>query len=453
MKQAISVFQAFQTTKDSSYIDEAVKLTQHATECALKGDDKLAGYLTTLAAMHQHHYKAFGDDSSLDGAVMAAKRAVDISSDDDDDQNLYIRNLTASLRYRFSENGNMEHLVAAVSIMQQLVKSMSAGRSRLQALQSLFGLQRLLFEKTSDTRQLDEATCTTNLLLSQVQGADRVDLLYNLCDLSDMRLEQFPTVENLDKCIRVCRDIMAAIPAEDGRRPGIMYNISVYYARRYTQGRCVEDLKQAIEFNQMAIGSTDIELVRRRTSLLEGLAQKFMLWYEQAREFPLLDESILDRHIKGDKTNEKDLPEKATWLFMLSRQLEAKVLGMDPSNDALDDLEMSMVLVYEALEATVDHHHNWEDMVDALRRQQRLWSERTGKIPDTPEIATLLFRKGGRWIPPELAEGHDFARVPYCIMVGDLDAVGDEASKQPVVQCLTAAAEVNKDQRHTLVHI
>lgn len=47
--------------------------------------------------MHQHHYKAFGDKSSLDGAVMAARRAVDISSEDGGDQGLYIQNLAAAL--------------------------------------------------------------------------------------------------------------------------------------------------------------------------------------------------------------------------------------------------------------------------------------------------------------------------------------------------------------------
>lgn len=82
----------------------------------------------------------------------------------------------------------MEHLEAAVSIMQHLVDYLSAGNPRLQALKSLVGLQRLLFEETSDTGHLDEATCTTDLLLSQAQGAGQVGLLYNLCDLSDMRL-------------------------------------------------------------------------------------------------------------------------------------------------------------------------------------------------------------------------------------------------------------------------
>lgn len=455
MKQAICALQAFQTTKDRIYIDEAVELTQHATDCTPNGDVKLAGYLTTLAAMHQHHYKAVGDKSSLDSAVIAAKRALDTSSDEDDDQNLYLQNLAAALRYRFSETGDMGHLNEAVSIMQSIADSINEGSIRLQVLKSLLSFQKLFFEKTSDTRHLDEAVSTTNLLLSQTQGSDRVDLLYEFCDLYDMRLEAFPTVENLDKCIRVCRDTMEAIPLQDDRRPGIMYNISVYYNRRYSLDQCIGDLRESIKFNQMAIGSTDIKLVERRTSLLEGLAQKFMIWYEQAGEFPPLDESILDRDIQGDKTTEKDLFEKATWLFMLSRQLEVELLGMDPSEKALDYLETSMVLIYEALEATNDHHPNWEDMIDALRRRHRLWSERTGKIPDTPEIATLLFRRGGRWIPPELAEGprHDSTRVPYCIKVGDLDATGKEAGRQPVVQCLTAESESNNEQRHTLVQI
>lgn len=455
MKQAICALQAFQTTKDRIYIDEAVELAQHATDCTPDGDVTLAGYLTTLATMHQYHYKAVGDKSSLDGAVIAAKRAVDTSSDEDGDQNIYLHNLAAALRYRFGETGDIGHLNTAVSIMKSMADSMNEGDLRLQVLKSLLSFQKLFFEKTSDTRHLDEAVSTTNLLLSQTQGSDRVDLLYEFCDLYDILLDAFPTTENLGKCIQVCRDTMEAIPSEDDRRPGIMHNISVYYSRRYALNQCIEDLREAIEFNQMAIGSTDIKLVGRRTSLLEGLAQKFMLWYEQTGEFPPLDESILDRHIKGDKANEKDFPEKATWLFTLSLQLDIEGLTMDPSEKGLDHLETSISLVYEAFEATNDHHHNWEDMIDAVRRRHRLWSERTGKIPDTPEIATLLFRRGGRWIPPELAEGprHDSTRVPYQIEVGDLDATGEEAGKQPVVQCITAEGDPNNEQRHTLVQI
>lgn len=452
IQQAIHALQAFQKTKNKDYINEAVELAQHAADSTPSGDENLAGYLTTLGAMHQHHYKAVGDKSSIDSAIVAARRAVEVSRDDDDNQDLYIRNLSAALGYRYSESGDKKHLDEAIFTMKQMDDSLGS-KNRNRVLRSLLGFQKLSFEKTSDTRHLDEAISTTNLLLDQVQGSGRVELLYNLCDLYDMYLDKSPTAEHLKESIRVCCDIMEAIPPEDDRRPAIMHNIAVYYTRLYSQDGHLEDLRQAIEFNQMASKNTEIKLVQRRTSLLEGLAQKFMLWYEKEGDFPALDESILDRHLDESKVDAKDLPEKATWLFMLSRHLEEKVRSAEPSNDTLDDLELSIFLVYEALEATAVHHPNWEDMVNALRKRQRLWSECTGKIPDTPEIATLLFRKGGRWIAPELAEDRDLHDVPYCIMIGDLDATGDEAGKQPVVQCITAPSEIKRDQRHTLVQI
>lgn len=453
IKQAIHALQAFQTTKNRDYIVEAVELAQHAADSTPSSDQNLAGYLTTLGAMHQHHYKAVGDKSSIDCAVVAARRAVEVSKDDDDDQDLYIRNLSAALKYRYSESGDKTHLDEAISTMKKMADSLRS-KNRNRVLRSLLEFQTLSFEKTSDTGYFDEAISTTNLLLDQVEGSDRVELLYNLFDLHDMCLEQSPTAEHLGDCIRVSHDIMEAVPIDGDRRPAIMYNISVYYSRRYIVEGRLEDLKRAIEFNQMASGSTDIKLVQRRTSFLEGLAQKFMLWYEKEGDFPTLDESILDRHLDGNKTDAKDLPEKATWLWMLSRHLEDKVRDAEPTNNnALDDLELSIVLVYEALEATSQHHHNWEDMVNALRKRQRLWSERTGKIPDTPEIATLLFRKGGQWLPPELAEDRDSYHVPYYIRLGDLDGTGDEAAKQPLMECLTGPSEVSRDQRHTLVQI
>lgn len=452
IKQAIQALQAFQTTKNREYIDEAVELAQHAADSTPSEDDNLAAYLTTLGAIHQQRYQAIGEKLNLDCAVTAARRAVEISRHDDNSQDLYVRNLAAALGYRYSESSDQKHLDEAISTMQNVADSLGS-KSRTQVLKSLIEFQKLSFEKNSDLTHIDEAISSTNLLLDQVDGSGQVELLYSLCDLHDMRLDQSPTAENLSECIKVCCDIMDAIPIEDARRPAIMHNISVYYTRRYSQDGCLEDLRQAIEFNQTASRSTDIELVQIRTSLLEGLAQKFMLWYEKERDFPTLDESILDRHLDGDKIDAKDLPEKATWLFMLSQHMEEKVRGMEPSDDALEDLELSIVLVCEALEATAVHHPNWEDMLNALRKRQRLWSERTGKIPDTPEVATLLFRKGGRFMAAELAEDHDSYSVPYCIMVGDLDATGDEAGKQPVVQCLTAPAEVNQDQRHTLIQI
>ncbi|KAJ0115194.1 hypothetical protein J7T55_001604 [Diaporthe amygdali] len=452
IKQAIHALRAFQISKSREYIDEAVELTEHATNSTPSGDDNLAMYLTTLAAMRKHHYTASGDKSSLDGAVQASKRAVEVSRDDDENQNLYIHNLAAALQCRYKESGDNKHLQEGISIMKHIANYVSPeGKTKL--LQSLLMLQRLAFEDTSDEVRLDEAISTTELLLENADQDGRIELLYSLGDLYDMRLDLRRTIEHLDDCIRVCRDVLEAIPAEDDRRSAVMHNISVYYTRRYTHDDCLEDLGQAIDFSQKAIGTTDIEQVEKRTSLLEGLAQKFMMWYTREKEFPPLDESILDRHVAGKKTDAKDLPEKATWLFMLSRGLEEKVSHTDPSHDSLDDLEMSMVLVYEALEVTVDNHKNWEDMVNALRKRQRLWSDLTGKIPDTSEIATLLFRKGGRWIAPEHDENISLIKVPYCIKVGDLNATGDEAAKQPVVQCFTAPAKVSKDERQTFIQI
>lgn len=118
IKQAIHALQAFHTTKNRDYINEAVELAQHAADSTPSGDENLARYLTTLGAMHQHHYKAVGGKSSIDCAVVAARRAVEISRDDDDDRDLYIRNLSAALRYRYSESGDNKHLDEAVSTMK-----------------------------------------------------------------------------------------------------------------------------------------------------------------------------------------------------------------------------------------------------------------------------------------------------------------------------------------------
>ena len=71
-----------------------------------------------------------------------------------------------------------------------------------------------------------------------------------------------------------------------------------------------EDVRQAIEFDQMAIGSIDYTLVDTRTSLLEGLAQRFMLWSEREREFPTFDGNILNHYLDWNELNAEDLPEK-----------------------------------------------------------------------------------------------------------------------------------------------
>lgn len=256
IKQAIHALQAFQKTKNEECINEAVELAQHAANSTPSADDNLAAHLTTLGAMQQHRYKATGDKSSLDNTVIIARRAVEVSREDDENQDMYVRNLAAALRYRHSESGDEKHLEVAIAKLQHVAASV-VSKSRNWALESILGFQKLYFEKTSDVRHLDEATHTTKLLLGQVENSDRAELLYNLCDLHDMHLDHSPTVAHLDECIKVCRDILDAIPTEDDRRPAIMHNISVYYTRRYSQNGCLEDLRQAIEFNQMASANTD----------------------------------------------------------------------------------------------------------------------------------------------------------------------------------------------------
>ncbi|KAK2603353.1 hypothetical protein N8I77_009817 [Diaporthe amygdali] len=452
VKQAVHALLAFQATKTKEYIDEAVELAQHATDSAPSGDDKFAEYLTTLGAILNHHYKAFGDESSLHGAVEAARRAVEVSKHDDPNLDMYIHNLETALAQRYHHSSDNKHVDESISIMQHVSDQLSPG-SRAAALYPLLKFQTLSFENTSDERRLDEAISTNRLLLDTSDKDDRIDLLWNLGELCDWRLDRHGTGEHLDESIRIWHGFLEATPAEDDRRCYVFQTLNMHYSKRYLQSECLEDLRQVIEFSQKTIGATDNADLLLRLSLLGHLAQKFMMWYSREKEFPPLDESILDRHLGGNKTDSDDHAEKAFWLYKLSSGLEERVSRMEPSQNSLNDLEISMLLVYEALELTCDQHGYWEEMVIALRRRQRLWSDRTGKIPDTPETATVRFRSGTKLLELNHTLMHkDLLRTPYWIMHDDLDAIEDEAREPTIRQCLVGDVEVIND-KHSLIQL
>lgn len=449
-QQATLCTRSFQTNTNGECVDGEVEPAHPSPSSAPDGDDELPEYLKTLEEGHEDDEEATEYESSIDDAVMAAITATGISRDD-------TRELAEVLEYRYNESGSEEHLDAAISIMQHVADAEGA-EDRYGALESLLRFQKLSLENTLDAQRLDEAISTANLLLEEGDVTERVELLQSLCDLYKMRLEDCQTVENLDKCIAVCRDIMKATPTEDDGKYTMMHNISVYYTRRYSQSGCLEDLRQAVEFDQMAIGSTDFTLVETRTSLLEGLVQSFMLWYEKERQFPILDENILNHYVDGYEAGAQNIPEKAAWLFMLSRNLEDKVRDVEPSQDALDDLELSIILVLEALEAYCRYHYsnlpsNFEDLVDILRRKQRLWSERTGKIPDTPEFASVIFPNGSRWNTTEFDNYADPIITPFYMVIDSSDATGDGAGKQGIALFSATLPEVNKDQKETVIRM
>lgn len=137
---------------------------------------------------------------SLDGAVMAAKRAVEISRDENEDQALYIRNLAAALGHQYGASGDEKDLDEAISTMQHVAGSVGA-ENRYGALESLLGFQKLSLEKASDANRLGEAISARHLLLEEVDEAEQVvELLYGMRDLYEMRLEHCQMVEHLDKC-------------------------------------------------------------------------------------------------------------------------------------------------------------------------------------------------------------------------------------------------------------
>lgn len=93
------------------------------------------------------------------------------------------------------------------------------------------------------------------------------------------------------------------------------------------------------------------------------------------------------------------------------------------TND-LSDLERAISTTVDAIQATDPSHSAWPALETAYRARYRLWSERTGKMPDA-EVRSMQFEaKGVSWLPPELTPNMGLF-VPVMVWTGDLPVTED----------------------------
>jgi len=88
------------------------------------------------------------------------------------------------------------------------------------------------------------------------------------------------------------------------------------------------------------------------------------------------------------------------------------------TND-LSDLERALCMTVDAIQAADPSQPAWPALETSYRARYRVWSERTGKMPDA-EVRSLQFEaKGTTWFPPELTPKMGLV-VPVQIWTGDL---------------------------------
>ncbi|KAK3347089.1 hypothetical protein B0T25DRAFT_521355 [Lasiosphaeria hispida] len=111
-------------------------------------------------------------------------------------------------------------------------------------------------------------------------------------------------------------------------------------------------------------------------------------------------------------------PDATTFLRALADSLHRQY---ERTGD-VSDLERAISTTMDAIQATNDSHPTWPALETAYRARYRLWSERTGKMPDT-EVQSMRFAdKGTSWLPPELTPSMGLF-VPVMVWTGDLPVV------------------------------
>jgi hypothetical protein len=92
------------------------------------------------------------------------------------------------------------------------------------------------------------------------------------------------------------------------------------------------------------------------------------------------------------------------------------------SSRRLVDLEYAIRAILTALQKSTGKHAELEALRDAFRVQLRLWSDQTGKFPESGTGVLAFESNGNSYIPPEAIEAIGGLRTPYMIYMGELPA-------------------------------
>ncbi|KAF8132284.1 CHAT domain-containing protein [Boletus edulis] len=287
--------------------------------------------------------------------------------------------LSVQLLKRFKRHGDRADLQQAITLLQQLVRSVSVWDDGYRVgLGNLGTALRLRFERLGELKDLEDAISTHRdaVHLTPDGHPDKPRRLNNLGNSFITRFERLGELRDLEDAISTHRDAIHLTPDGHPDKPICLNNLGVSFITRFERLGELRDLEDAISTHRDAAHLTPDGHPDKPTCL-NNLGSSFRARFERLGELRDLEDAI-STHRDAIHLTPDGHPDKSTCLNNLGNSFRARFERLGE----LRDLEDAISTHRDAVQLTPDGHPDKPGRLNNLGNSFITRFERLGELRD-----------------------------------------------------------------------
>ncbi|OLF09810.1 hypothetical protein BLA60_18750 [Actinophytocola xinjiangensis] len=412
--ESLKAFARWEAEGDRDALEGMVRLSSWAAAGIPDGHPDKPVFLTNLCAGLRGRFSVTGDTADLDNAVAVGWAAVGLAPDDHPELGLILNNLSFACYGRFPRSRSAADLDHAVDLARRAATL--AGAPVATCLFNAATALMVRHELRDDLDDLDQSVDTFRR--AAASGADPpllANVLANLALALRTRYNRLGTTADIDAATQAAEDAVAACPAHHPRLAHCLTVIGQVRTARFRHSRDPRDLEIAVDAARRAVAATrdgDPALADRLDTL--GLA---LLRQDVPEAVRVLERAVA---VEPDAQYLVSLGRARARLFEETGDLADLDAAVDAGRRGLGEGDQvgAMVALAATLQVRADRMPALDDLDEAiglLRRVENITSA------GHPARANALSELGGAYS----------ARFQITSDLADLDA-GIDATRQVV---------------------
>ena len=253
-----ALFEKYKHTRDITYIDQIIS-TREALSKVTKNSRSLPYWELSIGESLRNRYDYAGDPEDLDAAISILNEALkSVTAEFPDITDIRTR-LATVLGMRYDLVGDPEDLEAAFSLLDEALKSVQPGSPQVPWIQQIMASTLLSrFAAIGNERDLDAAISHSESAVKlSDEGSDQLALrLSSLGDVLMMQYERTHDLNVLNEAISQYKKSLELTSADDPRMPTELHRLGYMAEKRYDRTQDLNDLKNASSYLSRALDIT-----------------------------------------------------------------------------------------------------------------------------------------------------------------------------------------------------
>ncbi|KAF8433240.1 CHAT domain-containing protein [Boletus edulis BED1] len=324
-------------------------------------------------------FQRHGDLADLQRAITLLQQLVRSVSVWDDRYRVGLGSLGVALELRFEHLGELRDLEDAISTLRDAVHLTPDGHPDKPCYLNNLGLSFITrFERLGELRDLEDAISThrDGVHLTPDGHPDKPGRLNNLGNSFGARFLRLGELRDLEDAISTHRDAVHLTPDGHPDKPGRLNNLGNSFRARFLRLGELRDLEDAISTHRDAVHLTPDGHPDKPTCLY-NLGNSFTARFQRLGELRDLEDAI-STHRDGVHLTPDGHPDKPTCLNSLGNSFITRFERLGE----LRDLEDAISTHRDAVHLTPDSHPNKPGRMNHLGNSFRARFERLGELRD-----------------------------------------------------------------------